>query len=253
MLLRFSFLIIIFLSSLSAFSQIVNVESKRIEKDTAGWSGSLNLSANYTKNVNELLNLQGGFIVEYQKGASTWLLLSTGDGAYANGEVLENRLLGHLRYGFEQNNWLTYEALFQWQRDVPLHIEQRILTGAGLRFTYLDKENNSLHSGITLLYEEDHEREIDVVHQDVRLSNYLAYNIKLENGFKWNTVAYYQPRIEKWKDFRASLQTQLSFIIFKKLRFATTVALNYDAEPSFSINPLPNLTVGWNNGLTYSF
>ncbi len=249
----FRLAILIFFISVSASAQIINIESQRFNSDSIGWSGNWNLSANYTKNTNQLFTLSHNLAIKFSKGRSTWLFLNTINGSYANQQVLQNRLLGHLRYNYRQNKWLTYEALLQAQRNVPLKIEQRILAGAGPRFTLLKQQRKALNLGSLLLYEEDSELEREVVHHDLRLSTYLAFSYRTEGSLSLNTVAYYQPRIDKWEDYRLSLQTQLGFKILKNLAFISTLTLAYDAFPAYSESQIPKLTIEWTNGISYRF
>lgn len=238
--------------SVPAFSQIVNIESLRARQDSAGFTGSENLGADYTRNTNELLTLTNNLTLQYKKNRNVLLFLNTYDVSLANSQVLEQNTFFHLRYNYRANDWLTYEALTQYQSNVPLRIQHRWLTGIGPRFTLLNKENNRIHFGSIFLYEYDAELNNDTIHRDFRLSSYLSYQLHFSKKVDWSTVVYYQPRVEKWEDFRTSIQTKLSFKIFKNLAFTTIFNMSYDAFP-VNDPAIPNLTVKWSNGISYSF
>lgn len=250
---RYTFTVLLFLVSIAYTSaQIVNIESHRATKDSAGFSGVENFNIDYTRNTNELFTLTNNLSLQYRKVKNVVLFLNSLDVSLANAEVLEQNTFFHLRYNYLVNNWLTYEALAQYQSNAPLRIKSRILTGLGPRFTLLKKEKNSIYLGTIFLYEYDDEMGNDIIHRDVRLSAYLSYNFQLEKRFHWSTVVYYQPRLDYWEDFRTSIETRLSFKFFKNLAFNSIFNLAYDAFPVDDLE-IPQLTVKWTNGISYSF
>jgi len=48
------------------FSQIVNIENKRIYDDTAGWSGNLDASFSYIENKDYFYNLRSNARMQYK-------------------------------------------------------------------------------------------------------------------------------------------------------------------------------------------
>ncbi|MDZ7848593.1 MAG: DUF481 domain-containing protein [Owenweeksia sp.] len=180
------------------------------------------------------------------------LFLNTLDVQLANEVVLEQNLFFHLRYNYRQNKWLTYEAFSQYQRNVPLRINERILAGVGPRIRILEEEKSSIFIGLIGMYEHDDELNNEIIHRDVRLSNYLTLNLAWKDRLEWSNYLYYQPRVDNWEDFRTSVQTLLKLKLLKNLAFATTLSLAYDAFPV--VDPaIPQLTVKWLNGITYQF
>lgn len=242
---------ILLLFSLISQAQIVNIESLRSEEDSSGWNGNENLNLNYTKNTNELLELTNNLSIQYKKRRNTVLLLNSFDVSLANSQVLEQSSFYHARYNYRQNKWLIYEALAQYQRDVPLRINSRVLTGLGPRFALIDTTKQNLYIGSLMLYEYEEELGDDTIHRTVRWSSYISTFFKAKN-FNFTAVLYYQPRVDKFEDYRVSLQTQLSFIILKNLAFTTSYNMAYDAFP-VNDPAIPKLTIKWTNGLSYSF
>ena len=248
-----SVLVLLLVSSFSRVSaQIVNIESLRSFVDTNGFHGVENFNIGYTKNTRELLNVTNNLSLKYEKERSAWLFLNTLDVLMANNETLEQNLFFHLRYNYKQNDWLIYEAFTQYQKNVPLRISDRVLAGLGPRFKIMEKEKSSIYVGAILMYEYDDERNTEIVNKDVRLSNYLAVNVEIEGKFKWANYLYYQPRVDKFEDFRTSLQSQLQIQIIKRLAFATTLNLAYDAFP-VEDPAIPEFTMKWTNGISYRF
>jgi hypothetical protein len=247
-----SAIIFIFLSSISALGQIVNIESLRATQDSNGFNGVENFNIDYVRNTKELLTLTNNLSLQYKRERNVLMFLNTFDVSLANDEVLEQNGFFHLRYNYKVNSWLTYEALAQYQTNAPLRIKHRVLTGAGTRITLLKKDKNSIYVGTLILYEYDDEAENDIVHQDARLSAYISYNLQLDKRVEWSTVGYYQPRIDYWEDFRASLQGRLAIKLFKNFAFNSIINLAYDAFPVVD-ESIPQLTMKWTNGISYKF
>lgn len=248
----FLFPILLFFSLGQLQAQIINVESQRLSSDTTGWHGLYNLSVDYVKNTNQLLTLTNNLSAEYVKGRSNWLFLHNLNASISNVATLENSLFFHIRYNYHKTRRLTYEVLAQYQKNIPLKIDHRVLTGLGPRYGFIQQKNFELFGGCILLYEYDNELETDIEHHDLRLSSYLSTEYKLTDKLEWVAVLYYQPRIDYWEDFRTTLQTQLKFLIFKSLAFTSTYSMSYDAFP-VQDEEIPNLTIKWTNGITYKF
>ncbi len=233
-------------------AQIVNIESLRSFADTTGFHGVENFNLNYTRNTRELVEITNNLSLKYRKGRNTVLFLNTLDVSLANKIVLEQNLFFHLRYNYRQNNWLSYEAFSQYQKDLPLRIQKRTLMGLGPRFTLLEKERLKIFFGPLLMYEYDDELGTDTINEDIRLSSYLSVTYLLKARLSWANYLYYQPRLDKFDDFRTSLQSQLQLAIFKTLSFTTTFTMAYDAVP-VNDPAIPNLTIKWTNGISYTF
>ena len=248
----FSTILFFVLSSVSAFSQIVNIESLRATQDSNGFHGVENFNVDYVRNTKELLTLTNNLSLQYKRNKNVFMFLNTFDVSLANDEVLEQNGFFHLRYNYKVNDWLTYEALAQYQTNAPLRIKHRVLTGAGPRITLLKKDRNSIYVGALVLYEYDDEAENGIVHNNVRLSSYISYNLQLDKRVVWSTVGYYQPRLDYWNDFRASLQGRLAIKVFKNFAFNSIINLAYDAFPVVD-ESIPQLTMKWTNGVSYRF
>lgn len=252
MLHKASIVILLLFNFHSAFSQIVNIESLRADQDSNGLHGIENFNIDYTRNTKELLTLTNNLSLQYKRNKNTLLFLNSFDMSLANEEILEQNAVFHLRYNYKINEWLTHEMLVQYQVNAPLRIQNRILAGLGPRFDLMKKEKSSLYYGLIFLYEYDDEGENDIMHQNGRVSTYLSYNIKAGERLSFSTVAYYQPRIDYWEDYRASVQGQLRLKIIKNLSFNSLFTMAYDAFPVID-EDIPNSTVKWTNGISIEF
>lgn len=246
------FLLIIILLSALARGQVVNIESLRTFADSTGFHGIENLNVDYRRNTRELLNLTNNLSLKYQKQRHILLLLNTLDVQLANSVVLEQTAFVHFRYNYRQTERLYYEVFWQYQRNVPLKIDPRILVGAGPRYKVVNEKKFKLNLGLLGMYEYDDEAGNDIIHRDFRFSGYLTLGYKGGDKFNWMNFIYYQPRFDYLHDYRINLETQMQWVIFKGLSFTTSLTFKYDSFPVQDPG-IPNLTVNWVNGLSYRF
>jgi hypothetical protein len=236
----------------TAKGQIVNIESLRLTNDSLGFKGQENLDFAIVKNTQRLFTLNNNLGLQYRAKQDVYLFLSNLSFNFSETVNFERNGFAHLRYGRTLSPWLMLEALTQYQIDIPLRIEQRVLAGLGPRFTLLRSTRQKLITGHLILYENDRELNNAIEHQNARLSSYLVYELLQNQKFRWTTTVYYQPRLDRLADFRFSGQTQLSFTLYKKLQFITSGSLNYDAFP-VQDPAIPKLTYKITNGIRFTF
>ncbi len=135
----FFYLITFLCVSSFCFSQIVNIESKRINSDTTGFDGQLEGNFSVNQNNTFLVSLNTKTQVQYK-----WendLLLLVGDWRFTVGDqqrFLNDGML-HLRYNRKINNWLRLEVFNQIQYNELLSVRFRYLFGFGPRFKLTGK------------------------------------------------------------------------------------------------------------------
>lgn len=233
-------------------SQIINIESLRLETSQK-WSVRENFDLDIVQQKRQLINISNNLALSYhKKDRYSWLFLNNLNFTFSGETDIERSGFGHLRFTRKLHKKLEAETFVQYQVDVPLRIEQRVLMGMGVRYNPLDQEKVQLYVGTAPMYENDRELDTAVVHSDWRLSNYISLRYKNKENFSWLLVAYYQPVVDRFKDFRVSLQSQISFRIWKNLSFISTAVLNHDAFPVMD-DDIPNQTYKVSNGLSYKF
>ena len=246
------FLLLLYFIFYSAQGQVVNIESLRSFADSNGFHGVENLNIDYRRNTRDLLTLTNNLSLKYQNKRHILLLLNTLDVQLANSVVLEQTSFIHFRYNYKQNERLSYEVFWQYQRNVPLRIDPRVLVGFGPRLILFSEGKFLANLGVLGMYEYDDEAGNDIIHRDIRMSGYLTLGYKGGDRFNWMNFLYYQPRIDYLNDYRINLETQLQWLIFKGLSFVTTLNFKYDSFPVQDPN-IPKLTINWINGLSYRF
>ena len=235
-----------------ANAQIVNIENYRMNKDSVGWEGAFELGFNGNKTTKNLFSLFGGSQIQYLN--KRHLFLSSNEIALiiSGAENFENRGFQHFRYNYGLHPKVFWEAFTQGQFDQVLRIQFRWLTGTGPRFGLLKKDNAQIFLGTLYMYEYEEEQGTGIINRDHRLSNYISLSTSVKDVFSINHINYYQPRLDRFKDFRFSSSTELKFKIIKQLFFSFSANLMYDAYPVVDAD-IPNLTWNFRNSISITF
>lgn len=68
------------------FSQVVNIESQRLQSDSTGWLGSAGAAFSYTDNGNQAISASAFSQIEYKAKKELWLFLGEYSLFKGNGE-----------------------------------------------------------------------------------------------------------------------------------------------------------------------
>ena len=131
---RFYLLITTYFLTPNAFTQIVNMESKRLHTDTIGWAGSINANLAFTNYGKEVFAANGNAHVQYQAKKSLYLLLGSYGFLKGADQSLINNAFLHFRYNYKLGKVVRLEAFTQLQQNAIVKIQSRFLVGTGPRF-----------------------------------------------------------------------------------------------------------------------
>lgn len=242
----------LFLGTLSAQAQIVNVESLRRVSDTSRWSGNASLSFNLIKNKNTLFNLRNTLQVQYLYKQHLVLFINEINFKEVNAKNLVDKGIQHFRYNYRFSKSFAWEGFVQSQFDEISAIDFRGLIGTGPRFKVSKSETYNFFLGTALMFEyEKIENALENVrNRDFRNSSYLSFSLFPKENISIVSTTYIQPRLNKWSDFRISNDSKVVIGIVKNLGLSIGVKYLYDAFPAIGI---PKEQYRITNGLTYSF
>ncbi len=235
-----------------SLAQIINIESLGMKRDTSGFIGENNFSFQLTGTNVQLLRFSNNLAMQYKTSHNLFLFLSNVNFAFSDKTDFERSWFFHLRYNFIKLDYLAYEVFSQYQVDRPLRIQNRILSGAGLRIDFLPERKYKLDWGILAMHEYENELENEIVHDDIRMSTYLSTLAKFNNSSVFSAIAYCQPRLDYWRDFRFSVQAKLSFWLWEAMRFNILISVNYDRFP-VSGPAIPKWTYKLSSGISVKF
>jgi hypothetical protein len=239
-------------SSSILYSQIVNIEKKRISDDSTGWFGTLNMNFSGAKSTKAILALSSGTLLEYKarNNKELWLLITDLSLISADKEKFSNSGFGHLRYNYKLGKAIRWELFTQIQYNSLTKINKRALLGTGPRFKLTQYENAKFYWGIAYMYEYEEVSDTTMLHHDHRLSSYFSFSLSPEETVNLSSTTYVQPLLKDWTDFRISTETNLSLNISKKLKFNSTFKYAFDSAPPSEV---PRNTYSFTNGLELEF
>ena len=243
--------IILFTSAINSNAQVLNIEHLRIAKDTSGFAGSIGINLQLIKNTRDIFIFGNTMYLQYRNKKHIAFLINNISYKKINDEDIINKGTMHLRYNYKLSEIVTLEAFGQLQYNTISKIKMRQLIGGGTRFKLAEKEKYELYLGTILMHEyEKIDADPYIYNRNYRFSGYLSFRIFPTKNFIFTSTTFYQPRLDKFNDYRIFNQNSLSLRIIKKLSLQLTYTISYDAFPAEGI---PKTQYQLLNGLVYTF
>jgi hypothetical protein len=225
-------LIVVLLLSPGIFSQVVNIENRRIYDDTAGWSGAVDAGFSAVQNNQLLYTLSFRPRVQYKTRKHYYLLLA--DLAYTASKTATyaNSGMSHFRYAYRLwNSPWKWESYTQVQYNELLNQKLRALLGTGIRWKMYDKNSMRFFIGTSTFYEYEELQTEQVFNRGFRWSNYLSWFITSKSGITFTATTYAQPLWSDFADIRVSGQYALGFRVTKRLDIKLEYSFFHDSKP----------------------
>ncbi|WP_156772451.1 DUF481 domain-containing protein [Urechidicola croceus] len=219
--------------------------------DTSGWSGSIGLNINLTKNTKKIFKIDNRIHVQYKNAQHLILFMNDIDFEQLDGQNLISNSVQHLRYNYKIKSKIYWEFFGQTQYNSISKIDFRGLLGTGPRFKISNSEKYKFYLGSLIMYEYDRSKEdIAITNKDLRWSSYLSFSLFPSKNTAIVSTTYYQPKLDGFNDFRISSESSIAVKIFEKLAFKSTFKFNFD---KFPVEGIPKSQYSFTNGLIYSF
>jgi len=244
------YLIVIFLSVLNLYA-LVSISPVEIG-DNPGFTGLLKGSFDTKRGNTDSDNYTGGVKLSYDNN-QTYLMWGEFNFSYAevSGVKNANNTFTHLRYIHIIKPELDWEAFVQSQGNEFTMIDERFLSGGGVRF-HLDKERyGNLYFGFGGFYEYiSYTTIVDKRENNLRSNIYIAYKKEFTKDSKFSYVAYYQPKFTDVADYVVSTAVELTVLIYEKLYINFTVNYNKDSKPAIGVK---QVDFSQHTGFIYKF
>ena len=211
------------------------------------WSGNFDLGLNFTKNTEEIFQLNNIFDLNYKLNNHTLKLTNNIAFISKTGqEELLNKGKQDLKYELTSKN-LNIRLLIQNLYDIDKKIKNRYTTGVGLSYNLFDKK--SINIGITIQREKE-----NVLGRDTKLQNRLNSNIlftkKIKESIAVTLKNSYQPNLDGLGDFRWISNLSIRLNLSTQFLLSINTNFNYDSEPELGI---PESDYQLINSISYSF
>lgn len=242
---------IFLLLQLPGRSQIVNVESARMQSDTVGWMGSFGAAFSMTRNTSRIFGANADAHLQYKtsRDRGLWLILGNYNLLKISGRNFLSDGLLHLRYNRKVNEWLRWEFFGQFQNNDITQIDSRILLGTGPRFKLVKQPRFRLYGATLLMFENEKEATKPAVkHSDLRKSSYLSFTWLPKDYLELISTTYFQPRMDRLSDYR--ILNQLVFKVKATPHFSLTTKWNY-LHDRFPAGTAPGTVYNFATGFSY--
>jgi hypothetical protein len=233
-----------------AYSQVINIESKRFLNDTDGWVGNSDFVLSIVKNTQQIISFSNTTRIQYQENKHKFLFLNDIGFVKAGNINFVNAGYQHLRYNIKLQNRITMEAFVQTQYNPILKLDFRFLYGVGPRFKLIKQKNIRIYAAGLFMYEHDIIKNEPLPQQASRASLYISSTFISKQNFELTSTSFYQPKIGEASDFRFANDTSLEFLINKHINFKTSINILYDTKQPIGV---PDLVYTIRNGLTFKF
>ena len=150
---------------------------------------------------------------------------------------------------------MDLELFAQLEKNEFTRLSYRGLLGSGLRFSVGESEQHAAFLGLGAFYSKEKIEFVagltdDGVEEFTRANLYFLSKYKLNPTINFSNAIYYQPRLNKFSDYRALLKTKLDFKINSSLSFRLSLDVEHDSEPSQTIK---STDVSYMTGLKFNF
>jgi len=235
----------------STYGQIVNIENMRLANKQEGFTGSIDLNLNFTMNTVQLLQIGDRLRIGYNKKRHHVLLLTDHSFIKTKDVSIVNLGFEHVRYNyaFKDSGKFQLEVYQQAQFNKIQKINLRFLLGTGLRFHVLDQKNYQLNFGTGFMAE--YEELIDYgISRDILSNSYFSFDGQFSEHIGMNNIMYFQPKLIDFGNYRLSNETQIRFMINKRLTYKIIYSLTHDSR---DIQDVRKTNYTFRNALSFTF
>ena len=226
------YLIILILSVINLFA-LVSISPVEIG-DNPGYSAILNGALNTKRGNTDSDNYTTGIKLSYDNNKS-YLMWSEFDYSYGEASRVKNAnsTFMHLRYIHKIEQRLDWEVFVQLQSNEFTKVDERFLTGGGLRIHINRESYGNLYFGFGAFYEYlNYSTRVDSKENNIRGNFYIAYKKEFTQDSEFSYMAYYQPKTGDISDYIISNALELKMQIYEKLYISFLINYNKDAKPA---------------------
>jgi hypothetical protein len=250
MKIKLIFLLGIFLICTGRVFPQVNTEKYRMLLDTVETLGVFHLDGSFQTGNTDLQEINSDFQYDLRRENHLLMFVVNGNYGWKDGNRFSDGALSQVRYIRNLEEKLRVESYLQINYDNTRLLKFRYLIGAGPRIGLLKTKSYQLWFGTSYMYEYERLGKPKIVINKTvtrvsRWSNYLSFILAINDKMNLSYVTYYQPRFDKFKDFRILTEANLTSSISKKFALTVGFHLLYDRYPPITVkNTDTNTTIG---------
>jgi len=205
--------------------------------DKPGFSGLLKGSFDTKRGNTDSDNYTGGVKLTYDNN-QTYLMWGEFNFSYgeASGEKNTNNTFTHLRYIHKLYAHWDWEAFIQSQTNEFTMIDERLLSGGGVRLHLNREPYGAFFFGLGGFYEYiDYSTVVDSRENNQRANFYIAYKKVFTKDSKLSYVGYYQPKFGAVNDYNLLSTLELTVLVYEKLSLSFSINYSKDSKPAIGV------------------
>ncbi len=221
----------------SVYSQIVNLQPLLKSKTRNGFH--LNVLGNFSWRTGntELQKINTGVVSALKSDRQLFLANIEGTYAEEKEEKYINNYFAHVRYRYLLFGIFGIETFAQYEYDEFKRMDIRALWGAGPRLVLFTSDLLEVSFGSSYMPEYNKysdESGLDDSNKKVtfhRWSNYVNFDITFNDKFGFFTTLYFQPRFDRFEDYRYLVDGTAELKLTDKLSFLIKGIISYNRYP----------------------
>ena len=234
----------------NAYGQLVNIESKRMQKDSTRFALKSDILANYTDNNGDYIFQIGSNITTQLKSEDLkkiYFFIGNYNLIRSQDQDFQNSWFFHLRYNQKLSELFRLEAFIQNQNNKLLTITSRNLIGAGIRLKLFSTETTKAYFGNAYMYEIE---KIDITNElfyNHRNSSYFSINQSFKKTrLDLTGTLYFQPLYKYIANHRILCQLKTELPITKVISLSALYNYFYSSfSPTAENDRSSNLSFGF--------
>lgn len=222
------------LTTSSVVSQIVNIESKRMQTDSIRFVLKNDISFSYNNN-------NGDYIFQVSENLATqfkskdlrqiYFLIGDYNLIRTSKKDYRNSWFFHFRLNYKVTNLFRLETFIQSQNNKLLDLTNRRLIGAGVRFKAISKENLRLYLGNTYMYEREQSNEFKKSVYNNRNSTYFSISAEIpKSNVSFTNTLYFQPLYSNINDYTILELFKIEIPLSENFNLFTVFNYYYDSN-----------------------
>jgi len=226
MLKKFNLLLLVVPIYLYGITPINIVE---VGEKKSGYYGNVNLAFSSSQGNSEVERYSISSSVKKFNSTNVWILSGRYKIAQSNGKRSANSSFFHLRNVLKLFKKSDFEYFGQLETNEFQKLNFRGLLGAGLRFKPLERYRFFI--GVDVMFVR--ETYLGDINSNNRVRGNIYINVKtdLTENNSISYIAYYQPRVDKLKDFDLIQSFEFENRITKNFTLVLNLSYDYDAYP----------------------
>jgi hypothetical protein len=153
----------------------------------------------------------------------------------------------HLRHSYFFSEGLRSYAFAQYQSDLALQLDSRVLIGGGMRKRLVELTEGGVELGLGVMWEAEQVTG-QALETDVRGANLLVVNGK-SGSVDLNFTGFYQPRLDNFRDVRLAFSGTAAVPLRSSLSLTVSLRWLLDTDPPPTVQ---REDYGMTVGLRYS-